>query len=58
MISRRVPADFRETSKIPGPGSYDPNVKAKKMAPSYRIGSASRSELNRESLRVPGPGSY
>ena len=58
MTSRKMDQSFREASKMPGPGSYEPDLHTKKNYGNVRIGSASRDNLNKEMLRTPGPGSY
>ena len=58
MTSRKVDQSFRDASKMPGPGSYEPDFHNKKNYGNVRIGSATRDNLIKESLRTPGPGAY
>ena len=58
MISRKPDSSLREAVKIPGPGSYDPDMRNKKNRGNVRIGSASRENLNKEMIKTPGPGAY
>lgn len=58
MTSRKPDSSLREAVKIPGPGSYDPDLRNKKNLGNVRIGSASRENLNKEMIKTPGPGAY
>ena len=58
MTSRKPDQSLREALKMPGPGSYDPDLRLKKSFGNVRIGSASRENLNKELVRTPGPGAY
>lgn len=58
MISRKPDQSLREAVKMPGPGSYDPDLRTKKSYGNVRIGSATRDNLNKELMKTPGPGAY
>lgn len=57
LVPRRPNSATTGSFKVPGPGSYTPEVN-KTRAPTYRIGSAHRLGLAQEAVKVPGPGAY
>lgn len=58
ITSRKNDQTYKESSRVPGPGSYELDFRNKKNYGNVRIGSGTRDSQNKEHMLTPGPGAY